>query len=69
MFLTGTPIPVAGHLFSACTPGVRVRFKTQLNSALFIKTLVRKDVASTAESEAPSGQDAGEGDKEKKEGC
>ena len=50
-----------------CTVGVQVRLKTQINSALFIKTLVRKDVASTADSGARSGQDVGEGDKEKKE--
>ena len=50
-------VPVAAHLFSICTVGVQARFKIQINSALFIKTLVRKDVASTAETETPAGKD------------
>ena len=60
-------VPVAAHLFSICTVGVQARFKIQINSALFIKTLVRKDVASAAETETPAGKDADEGEKEKKE--
>ena len=43
---------VAGHLFSLCSTELEVRVKTQLNSALFLKTLLRKDVASTTASEA-----------------
>ena len=39
---------VTGQLWSLSTTSVQVRFKIQLNSVLFAKTLVRKDVASSA---------------------
>ena len=39
---------VNGQLRSLSTTTVQVRLKTQLNSVLFAKTLVRKDVASSA---------------------
>ena len=41
-------ITVNGQVRSLSTTTVQVRFKTQLNSVLFAKTLVRKDVASSA---------------------
>ena len=39
---------VTGQLWSLSTTSVQVRLKIQLNSVLFAKTLVRKDVASSA---------------------
>ena len=39
---------VNGQVRSLSTTSVPVRFKAQLNSVLFAKTLVRKDVASSA---------------------
>ena len=39
---------VTGQLWSLSTTSLQVRFKVQLNSILFAKTLVRKDVASSA---------------------
>src|SRR6267154_5589912 len=39
---------VTGQLWSLATTSVQVRLKIQLNSVLFAKTLVRKDVASSA---------------------
>ncbi|KAF9459133.1 multidrug resistance-associated ABC transporter [Collybia nuda] len=48
---------VTAQLWSLSTTIVQLRLKTQLNSILFAKTLVRKDVASSA----PSSVDAGEG--------
>jgi hypothetical protein len=39
---------VTGQLWSLSTTTVQVRLKIQLNSVLFAKTLVRKDVASSA---------------------
>jgi hypothetical protein len=39
---------VTGQLWSLSTTTVQVRLKLQLNSVLFAKTLVRKDVASSA---------------------
>lgn len=41
---------VTGQLWSLSTTVLQVRFKIQLNSILFAKTLVRKDVASSAPS-------------------
>src|SRR5271155_5149784 len=40
--------PVTGQVWSLSTTTVQVRLKIQLNSVLFAKTLVRKDVASSA---------------------
>ena len=39
---------VTGQLWSISTTTIQVRLKVQLNSILFAKTLVRKDVASSA---------------------
>ena len=39
---------VTGQLWSLATTAVQVRLRIQLNSVLFAKTLVRKDVASSA---------------------
>ena len=43
---------VTGQLWSISTTTIQVRLKVQLNSILFAKTLVRKDVASSAASTA-----------------
>ncbi|TFK22034.1 multidrug resistance-associated ABC transporter [Coprinopsis marcescibilis] len=39
---------IAGQLWSLATTVIQVRFKIQLNTVLFAKTLVRKDIASSA---------------------
>ena len=39
---------VTGQIWSLSTTSIQVRLKIQLNSVLFAKTLVRKDVASSA---------------------
>jgi hypothetical protein len=39
---------VTGQLWSLSTTSIQVRLKIQLNTLLFSKTLVRKDVASSA---------------------
>ena len=39
---------VTGQLWSLSTTTIQVRLRTQLNTILFAKTLVRKDVASSA---------------------
>lgn len=41
-------ILVTGQLWSIATTTLRVRLRIQLNSILFAKTLVRKDIASSA---------------------
>lgn len=50
---------VTGQLWSLSTTTLQVRLRVQLNSILFAKTLVRKDVASSAGS-APSTDESGE---------
>lgn len=45
---------VTGQLWSLISLVCRVRLRIQLNSVLFAKTLVRKDVASSANSHTPS---------------
>jgi len=40
--------PVTGQLWSIATTTIQVRLRIQLNSILFVKTLVRKDVASSS---------------------
>jgi len=45
---------VTGQLWSISTTDVNVRFRTQLNTLLFSKTLVSKSVASTPSSESSS---------------
>lgn len=42
---------ITGQLWSISTTDVNVRFRTQLNTLLFSKTLVRKNVASTPSSD------------------
>ena len=50
----------AGHTSNICSTDLQVRVKTQLNSILFAKALVRKDVASTeASCESPDEGDNG----------
>ena len=58
---------VTGQLWSLTTTTIQVRLRIQLNSALFAKTLVRKDVASSSPSNPPSvvGASAADKDKEK----
>ena len=41
-------LAVTGQLWSLCSCVIQVRLRIQLNSVLFAKTLVRKDVASSA---------------------
>lgn len=43
---------VTGQLFSIATTSIQPRFRIQLNSILFAKTLVRKDVASSPKRDA-----------------
>lgn len=43
-----TWVPVMGQLWSIATTSLQVRLRMQLNSILFAKTLVRKDIASSA---------------------
>lgn len=45
---------ITGQLWSISTTDVNVRFRIQLNTLLFSKTLVRKNVASTPSSESGS---------------
>ncbi|THH26392.1 hypothetical protein EUX98_g7797 [Antrodiella citrinella] len=50
---------IVGQLWSLSTTTLQVRMRVQLNSILFAKTLVRKDVASSAPpAETPEGQTA-----------
>ena len=61
---------VTGQLWSLSTTTLQVRMRIQLNSILFAKTLVRKDVASSSASEAAptaANGEAGEADKKDKE--
>ncbi|KAF9484310.1 multidrug resistance-associated ABC transporter [Pholiota conissans] len=52
---------ITGQLLSLSTTTIQVRLKIQLNSILYAKTLVRKDVASTAQPPVPSAtQEGGE---------
>lgn len=49
-------IVITGQLWSLSTTTLQLRLKIQLNTTLFAKTLIRKDVASSggSASEAPS---------------
>ena len=61
---------MTGQLWSLSTTTLQVRMRIQLNSILFAKTLVRKDVASsTASSETPAtdGENGEAADKSKDE--
>jgi len=61
--------PATGQLWSLSTTTLQVRLRIQLNSILFAKTLVRKDLASTG-SNSPTGDGAApvpEGNAEKKD--
>ncbi|KAF8178248.1 multidrug resistance-associated ABC transporter [Pholiota molesta] len=52
---------ITGQLWSLATTTIQVRLRIQLNSILYAKTLVRKDVASNAPPPTPSAtQEAGE---------
>ncbi|CAE6501788.1 unnamed protein product [Rhizoctonia solani] len=62
---------ITGQLWSISTTTLQLRLKTQLNTTLFAKTLIRKDIASagSASSNAPSrastpAEDSGDGSKE-----
>ena len=59
-----------GQLWSISTTTLQVRLRVQLNSILFAKTLVRKDLASTGSNSPTEGKKDGtapEGDVEKKD--
>ncbi|KAF9031702.1 multidrug resistance-associated ABC transporter [Hymenopellis radicata] len=58
---------LTGQLWSLSTTFLQVRFKIQLNSILFAKTLVRKDVASTAPPPKSKNADGTKKKKEKKD--
>ncbi|TCD67258.1 hypothetical protein EIP91_000335 [Steccherinum ochraceum] len=49
---------IQGQLWSISTTTLRVRFKIQLNTIIFAKTLVRQDVASSAGPTQDKGKDA-----------
>jgi hypothetical protein len=49
---------VTGQLWSLSTTTLQVRFRIQLNTILFAKTLVRKDLASSAAAPATAKADA-----------
>ncbi|KAF7972890.1 hypothetical protein HWV62_16688 [Athelia sp. TMB] len=57
---------VGGQLWSMATTTLQVRMKMQLNSVLYGKTLVRKDVASNAGAGADKDKDADSKDKKPK---
>ncbi len=57
---------VTGQLWSFSTTTLQVRIRIQLNSILFAKTLVRKDIASSSASESTEGNDKDK-DKDKKD--
>ena len=62
---------VTGQLWSIATTNLQVSIRMQLNTILFAKTLVRKDVASSAATNTESKDDKAEDkdkEKEKKEG-
>ncbi|KAG8739601.1 hypothetical protein FRC12_016268, partial [Ceratobasidium sp. 428] len=56
LFSTCLVYLITGQLWSLSTTTLQIRLKVQLNTALFAKTLIRKDVASSggSASEAPS---------------
>ncbi|VDB91250.1 unnamed protein product [Peniophora sp. CBMAI 1063] len=58
---------VTGQLWSVSTTILQVRFKVQLNSSLFAKTLVRKDVASGAAAKDDDAKSNKSGDTEEDE--
>lgn len=55
---------MTGQLWSLSTNIIQVRLKTQLNSILYAKTLVRKDIASSAK---PKDKDGENGDSQDKQ--
>lgn len=61
---------VTGQLWSLSTTSLQVRIRVQLNSILFAKTLVRKDVASSGTNQAASaaGKDDSDAAKKKADG-
>lgn len=48
---------MSGQLWSISTTTLQVRLRAQLNSILFSKTLVRKDLASTGSNTSAEGKD------------
>ena len=58
-------ITVTGQLSSLSTMTVQIRLKTQLNSVLFAKTLVRKDVVSSAPPPSSENNENGKSDTER----
>jgi len=58
---------LTAQLWSISTTVVQLRFKTQLNTTLFAKTLVRKNIASTATENKDKDKDKGAEDKKKKQ--
>jgi hypothetical protein len=57
--------PVTGQLWALATATIQGRLRVQLNTALFAKTLARKDIASSAPS--PSSKDNVEGEPQKQD--
>lgn len=53
---------VTGQLWSLSTTTLQVRIRIQLNSILFAKTLVRKDVASTSAPKPSDGENGAQAD-------
>ncbi|KIM26711.1 hypothetical protein M408DRAFT_330465 [Serendipita vermifera MAFF 305830] len=62
---TGIMYLLTGQLWSVSTTVVQLRFKTQLNTTLFAKTLVRKNIASTAVDKKDKKEEGGEDAKKK----
>ena len=58
---------VTGQVWSLSTTNLQIRLKTQLNSVLFAKTLVRKDVASSAPAPSSKVSESGNSDTESPE--
>ncbi|KAH9916981.1 multidrug resistance-associated ABC transporter [Epithele typhae] len=66
LFLTNAiMLTTTGQLWSVSTTTLQVRMRIQLNSILFQKTLVRKDIASSAAAENKPTDDADKGKKDK----
>jgi hypothetical protein len=53
-----------GQLWSLATTVIQVRLRIQMNTALYAKTLIRKDVASSSSSR-PASVAGGEGEAQK----
>jgi hypothetical protein len=55
-------IIVAITVFSTTTTKIQIRLQNQLNAVIFAKTLVRKDMASTAESDTKGDESSQQGE-------